>query len=385
VPTFDVDAISLADLRHRQSAKYQYYPADVIPAWVAEMDFPLAPPIAAALHAAIDRSDTGYRSATGLAEALADFSERTWGWTIPLERITPIPDVLTGVAQSLLMLTSPGDGVVINPPVYPPFYSTVRDVVGRRIVEVPMARAADGSYDWDLEAMAAAFARPDVTAFVMSNPHNPTGTVPTVETLAAIAALAQEHRVAVVSDEIHAPLVLPGAVHVPFMSVAPDDADAIILVSASKAWNLPGLKCAQLVSTGRTREVVAARLPLEVTYATGHLGAIAAVAAYRDGRAWLDDVVAIIDGNRALLAELVAERLPRAGYVPPQASYLAWLDFTGYGLGDDPAAALVERAKVALSPGPTYGSGGAGYARLNIGTSPAILREIVDRVGSALQ
>ena len=384
MPTFDVDAIDLAALRERQSAKYQYYPADVIPAWVAEMDFPLAAPIAGALHAAIDRSDTGYRSANGLADALAAFADRTWGWSIPIDRITPIPDVLTGVAQALLMLTQPGDGVVINPPVYAPFFSTIRDVVGRRIVEVPMARAADGSYDWDLSATEEAFARPDVTAFVMSNPHNPTGSVPSVETLAAIAALADAHGVAVISDEIHGPLVLPGAEHVPYLSVAPDDANAIILVSASKAWNLPGLKCAQLVATGHTRELVASRLPLEVTYGTGHLGAIAAVAAYQDGGAWLDDVVAIIDGNRRLLAELLALQVPEATYVPPQASYLAWIDLSACGLGDDPAAVLVERARVALSAGPTYGTGGAGFARLNIGTSPAILREIVDRIAGAL-
>ena len=384
MPTFDVDAIDLAALRERQSAKYQYYPADVIPAWVAEMDFPLAAPIAEALHAAIDRSDTGYRSANGLADALAAFADRTWGWSIPVDRITPIPDVLTGVAQALLMLTQPGDGVVINPPVYAPFFSTIRDVVGRRIVEVPMARAADGSYDWDLSATEEAFARPDVTAFVMSNPHNPTGSVPSVETLAAIAALADAHGVAVISDEIHGPLVLPGAEHVPYLSVAPDDANAIILVSASKAWNLPGLKCAQLVATGHTRELVASRLPLEVTYGTGHLGAIAAVAAYRDGGPWLDDVVTIIDGNRRLLAELLVLQVPEATYVPPQASYLAWIDLSACGLGDDPAAVLVERARVALSAGPTYGTGGAGFARLNIGTSPAILREIVDRIAGAL-
>lgn len=385
VAIFDVDAIDLTELRQRQSAKYRYYDADVIPAWVAEMDFPLAPPIATALHAAIDRSDTGYRSATGLAEALAAFADTSWGWTIPVDRITPIPDVLTGVAQSLLMLTAPGDAVVINPPVYPPFYSTIRDVVGRCIVEVPMQRFEDGSYDWDLPAMETAFAQADVTAFVMSNPHNPTGSVPSAATLAAIAALADAHGVAVVSDEIHAPLVLPGAEHVPYMSVAPDDANAIILVSASKAWNLPGLKCAQLVATGRTRDLVASRLPLEVTYATGHLGAIAAVAAYRDGGPWLDEVIGIIDGNRRLLAGLLAEQVPGAVYVPPQASYLAWIDFTACGLGDDPAAVLVDRARVALSAGPTYGSGGTGFARLNLGTSPAIVREIVDRIGVVVQ
>lgn len=385
VPSFDVDAIDLAALRERQSAKYQYYDADVIPAWVAEMDFPLAAPVAAALHAAIDRSDTGYRSAMGLADALVDFSRARWGWEIPIERVIPVPDVLTGVAQAIGILTTPGDGVVVTPPVYTPFFSTIRDVARRRVVEVPLARADDGSYDWDLAALEQAFARPDVTAFLMSNPHNPTGTVPTPDVLRAIAAIAAANDVTVISDEIHGPLALPGSDHVPFMSVAPDDAKAVILVSASKAWNLPGLKCAQLVGTARTTPPLAEQLPLEVIYGTGHFGVIAAVAAYRYGEPWLDDVIAIIDGNRALLSDLLAEHLPRARYVPPQASYLAWLDLGAYDLGDDPAAVLLEKGRVALSSGPSYGAGGEGFARLNLATSPRILREIVRRMGTVVQ
>jgi cysteine-S-conjugate beta-lyase len=385
VPSFDVDAIDLTALRQRQSAKYQFYDADVIPAWVAEMDFPLAEPVATALHRAIDLSDTGYRSAAGLGEALSGFAARRWGWTVDPERVVPIPDVLTGVAQSLAVLTEPGDGVVVNTPVYPPFFSTVRDVAGRTLVDVPMARSADGAYDWDLEGLAAAFARADVTAFVMSSPHNPTGSVPTRATLSEIARLAAEHGVVVVSDEIHAPLVLPGAEHVPYLAVAGDDADAVALVSASKAWNLPGLKCAQLVGTARTARRISARMPLEVTYGTGHLGVLAAVAAYRDGAAWLDDVIAILDGNRALLADLLREHLPRARFVPPQASYLAWLDLREYGLGDDPSVAVRERGRVALNAGPTFGAGGAGHVRLNFATSPAILREIVRRSATVVQ
>ena len=385
VTSFDVDAIDLVALRRRQSAKYQHFDADVIPAWVAEMDFPLAEPVAAALHAAIDRSDTGYRSALGLADALVDFAGERWGWTIPADRIVPVADVLTGAAQAISIFTMPGDGVVVNPPVYAPFFSVVRDVTRRTVVEVPMAHLPDGSYDWDLAALERAFMRPDVTAFLLCNPHNPTGTVPTPVVLAAIADLAATHGVTVISDEIHAPLVLPGAQHVPFMSVAPDDADAVILVSASKAWNLPGLKCAQMIGTARTAPVLADRMPIEVTYGAGHLGVIAAVAAYRDGGPWLADVRDILDRNRVLLGELLHEQLPQARYVPPQASYLAWIDFRAYGLGDDPAAALLEGARVALSPGPTFGSGGEGHARLNLATSPAILREIVRRVGSVVQ
>jgi cystathionine beta-lyase len=190
--------------------------------------------------------------------------------------------------------------------------------------------------------------------------------------------------VVVIADEIHAPLVLPGAQHTPYLAVAGDQADAVALVSASKAWNLPGLKCAQLVATSATADRMA-RMPLEVTYGTGHLGVIAAVAAYRHGEPWLAEVVGIIDGNRRLLAHLLAEHLPAARYVQPDASYLAWIDFRPYGLGDDPAAVILERGRVALSPGPTYGTGGAGFARLNLATSPAILREMVGRIATVVQ
>lgn len=383
--SFDLDAIDLAALRERQSSKYQVYPPDVIPAWVAEMDFPLAEPVASALHAAIDRSDTGYRSGLGVAEALAEFAAARWSWSLDAADVTPVADVLSGVAWSLNVLTEPGDAVVVNTPVYPPFFSTVADVSRRELVHVPMLRAADGSYDWDLDGMAGAFARPEVTAFVMSNPHNPTGSVPSVATLTAIVELAERHGVLIVADEIHGPLAMPDHPHVPLMTVAPADANAVVLVSASKAWNLPGLKCAQLVGTTRTQPLLRARLPLEVTYGAGQLGVIAAVAAYRDGGAWLDDVVAILDANRLLLADLIAAELPGVGYVPPQASYLAWLDMRSSGLGDDPAAVILERGRVALSSGPTYGPGGEGFARLNFATSPAILREVVSRIARSLE
>jgi len=378
VTAFDVDAIDLAQLRERQSAKYRQYPPDVIPAWVAEMDFPLAEPIAAALHAAIDRSDTGYRSTEGLAEATADFLEMSWQWSVPQDRIVAIPDVLTGVAESIAMLTEPGEGVVVNPPVYPPFFSTIRDIVGRSIVEVPMSEL-DGAYSLDLTGLADAFARPEVTAFLLCSPHNPTGTVPSQAELEEVARLAAEHDVAVIADEIHAPLTLPGARHVPYLTVAAPDARAICVIAASKAWNLAGLKCAQMIGTDETEGIIRRRLPLEVQYGTGHLGVIASVAAYRDGGPWLEQVLGILDANRMLLADLLAEHLPEAGYVPPEASYLAWIDLPGWG--DDPAVAILREARVALNRGPTFGPGGRGHVRLNLATSPAILTEIVGRLG----
>jgi cystathionine beta-lyase len=349
------------------------------------LDYPLPAPIAEALRRAIADSDTGYAWPAGLSEAFAAYAGEQWGWNVAPDRVTTLPDVLTGVAQALLRLTSPGDGVVITPPVYHPFFSVVTDVVGRRVVEAPLARSADDAYVIDLEVLERAFASPGVTAFLMSNPHNPTGGVATRDELRAVADLAARHGVAVISDEIHAPLVLPGAMHVPFLTVVDDDADAVALVSASKAWNLAGLKASQLVSTGRTARTVTARIPMEVTFTTGHLGVIAAAAAYREGGPWLADVVGLLDAQRRLLADLLAAELPRARYRAPEASYLAWIDLSAYGLGDDPAAVILERGRVGLSPGATFGTQGRGFVRLNFATSPAILREIVSRIARVVQ
>lgn len=380
---FDVDAISLESLAERQSAKYRAYGADVIPAWVAEMDFPLAEPIAKALHAAIDRSDTGYQSGQGLREAFVEFAARTWGWEVAPSRVTGIPDVLSGVDWGIRLLTNPGEGVIITTPVYPPFFTTIRDIAERTIVDVPLTNV-DGVYSLDIPALAEAFARPEVTAFVLCSPHNPTGTVPTAQELEQVAALAREHGVAVISDEIHAPLTMPGVQHTPYLSVAGDDARAVALVAASKAWNLPGLKCAQLVSTEVTSVIVREQLPKEVLYGTGHLGVIASVAAYRDGGEWLEQVRGILDANRHAVADLLAEHAPRARYALPQASYLAWIDLSDYGVGDDPSEVLLREARVAVNAGPTFGPGGEGHVRLNMATSPAILAEVIARMGRVL-
>ena len=380
---FDVDAIDPGALRERLSAKYQYYPADVLPAWVAEMDFPLAAPIASALHAAIDRSDTGYRMGGALPEALAHFAEQRWHWTLNPRHVTLVADVLAGIAAALRVFARPGDAVVVCTPVYNPFFSVVRDVAGLRLLDVPLLED-EGVYRLDLEGLAEAFSRDDVSAFVMSHPHNPTGTVFARDTLTAVQELADAHGVLVVSDEIHAPLSLPGRDHVPYLSVVAADAHAVALVSASKAWNLAGLKCGQLVGTDRTARILTSELPLETTMTTSHLGVIASEAAFRDGGPWLDFVRVILDGNRALMADLLDRHLPRAAYTAPEASYLAWVDLRAYDLGDDPAPRILEAGRVALSPGIQYGPGGAGFVRVNMGTSPAILEAIVSGMARAI-
>jgi len=274
---------------------------------------------------------------------------------------------------------------VINPPVYHPFFMVIKDMTERTVVEAPMGRATDGTYFFDLDSLESLFARPDVTAYIMSSPHNPTGNVPTRAELVQIAELAVRHDVAVISDEIHAPLVLPGATHVPYLTVVPPTARAVTVLSASKAWNIPGLKCAQIVSTPAVSTDISRRLPLEMSFGTGHLGVIGQIAAYLAGEEWLQEVVGILDGNRRLVGDLLGASMPEAGYVAPEASYLAWIDLREYGLGDDPAAVILERAGLALSSGPSFGRQGRGFARLNFGTSPALLAQIVDRLASVVQ
>ena len=381
----DVGAITLEHLRQRTSAKWRAYEPDVIPAWVAEMDYPLAAPIAEALHAAIDRSDVGYRFIGDLPLALAEHALATWGWAVDPAHVIVLPDVLTSIAQAIEALTAPGDGVVVNTPVYPPFFSTVRDISGRVIVDVPLLRDPEGRYELDLDGLAAAFERPEVTAYLLCSPHNPTGLTPLADTLAAIAALALEHGVAVIADEIHAQLAHPGVVHTPFLTVASGELTAVSLVSASKAWNIAGAKCAQIVAgSQRVADILAERVPLEVTYATGHFGVLAAIAAYRGGGPWLEQVRAQIAANAQAIHACVVASMPEVRYAAPASSYLGWMDFSAYGLGNDPSEFFLERARVALSAGPTFGQGGDGFVRLNFGTSPAILDEILGRMSRSL-
>jgi cystathionine beta-lyase len=378
-PTLEAfEALSLDELRRRRSEKWRRYPADVLPAWVAEMDFPLPPPVRAVLLEAVERDDCGYANAGELPAAFVGFAASRFGWTVDAARVRLVADVMSGVAEALRALTDPGDRVVVNPPVYAPFFTMTREVE-REVAEAPLG--ADRHLDLDaLERAFAAGAR----AFLLCNPHNPTGTVFTRDELEAVAALSAQHDVLVVSDEVHAPMTMPGAAHTPFLSLGGDAAErGIAIVSASKTWNIAGLKCALLVVGSDRMDAELARVPPHVRYHTGHLGVLASVAAFRDGAGWLESLVVHLDANRRRLSELLHELLPAVRYQPPQAGYLAWLDCRGLGLGDDPAAAFLERGRVALSSGPTFGEQGRGFARLNFGTSSELLAEAVRRMAIA--
>jgi cystathionine beta-lyase len=374
-------ALARADLRQRRSVKWRRYRPDVLPLWVAEIDAPLAEPIERTLAAAVARGDTGYADRGRLPEAFAGFARRRTGWAPDPEHMMVIPDVVGGITEVLRLVTRPGDGVVVNPPIYPPFLSVIADLE-RELVASPLAGGDGSAYRLDLEALDRDRGRAGVAAYLLCNPHNPTGLVLSRAEVAAVARLAARHGVVVLADEIHAPLVYPGKEHTPIATVPGGEA-AVVFVSASKAWNLAGLKAALAIAPSASSWGIVSRLPIRFTNGTGLLGVLAAESAFDSGEEWLDALVAGLDHNRALLARSLAADLPGARHLAPDATYLAWLDLGRLGLGDDPAAPLVGHG-VALSSGPTFGPGGAGFARLNFATAPEIITEAVRRIAKAV-
>lgn len=373
---------SLAVLRQRTSEKWRTYPDDVLPSFVAEMDFDLARPIIDAVTESMAASDAGYGHIGRLGEAFAGFAASRLGWSPDPARIFAIPDVMTGITEMITALTPPGSGVVISPPVYSPFFFRV-GFAGRRVVEAPLRRRDDGGYELDAESLDRALSEDGVSAYILCSPHNPVGRVWTAQELTTVAGLCHARGVLVLVDEIHAPLVLPGAAQVPFLSLDhPVTARTIAFTSASKGWNIPGLKCGIAVAgSGRGFALMEERWEALLP---SHLGVLGSVAAYREAPGWLDAALAQLDENRRLLGRLLREHLPHVGYQPPQASFLAWLDCRALGLGDDPASVFLDKGRVAVSPGPDFGAEGRGFARLNMGTSPALLEEAVRRMAAAV-
>jgi cystathionine beta-lyase len=377
---------TLKELRTRTSEKWREYSADVLPLFVAEMDFALAEPIAEALTAAIRRSDTGYAGAgSTLPDAFAAFAERRWNWRVDPAQVSTTTDVSVVIVESLRLAIASGDGVVINPPVYAPFFDLVAEA-GGRVVEVPLLPpegSATEGWALDLDGLEAAFAA-GARAYLLCSPHNPVGLVHSAEQLTAVAELAARYDVTVISDEIHAPLTHSTTNFTPFLSVSDAAREhGITAASASKAWNLAGLKCAMFVTASQRMSRLLSALPEEVHFRTSLFGRIAATAAFTEGEPWLDAALEAIESNAALLASLLDERMPRIRYRAPRASYLAWLDFRALDWGNDPSVRALSRARVALNPGPTFGTQGRGFARLNFACSPDTLTEAITRLAAA--
>ncbi|MEJ6489691.1 aminotransferase class I/II-fold pyridoxal phosphate-dependent enzyme [Leucobacter sp. USCH14] len=371
----------------RTSIKWSRFGEDVLPLFVAEMDFAVAPEIRRAMIERVEASDLGYIDGPGgLAAAFSDFARDRWSWHVPHDRVHLATDVATAVVEALRVGRPNGGRLALSTPTYPGFFEMLEEVPFD-VVEIPLALSeAAPEVRLDLAAIQRVFASAEgVDAFVLCNPHNPHGLVHAPEDLSELARLAAAHDVFVVSDEIHAPLTFSGVEFTPFAPIAAEaGALSVSALSASKGWNLAGAKCAVLVAADARADELLRRLPPETVTRVSILGLHANIAAFENARAWLDRAIAQVEANVELLAELVARHLPGVRLQRPQAGYLVWLDFRAAGLGDDPYSRILHDARVALNDGAAFGSGGSGHVRINVACAPQTIREAVARIASIL-
>jgi cystathionine beta-lyase len=383
-PPVDLDALEVDRLRTRQGEKWAMYPPDVLSAWVADMDFPAPAPVRRALLQSIERSDIGYPldpDRLGLREAFVDRMHHRFGWTVHPDQCVVITDVVQAVYVALEVYSEPGDGAVIQTPIYPPFLVALRET-DRRLVASPWVQGRSG-FEIDLDQLSRAIdARTRI--FLLCNPHNPTGRVLTREELEAIAEVVLAHNLVVVTDEIHQDLVFSGHRHIPFASLGPEiEARTVTVTSATKAFSIAGLRCgiAAFGSEDLQRQFDA--IPRHVRGGINILGAQATLAAWQHAQPWLDRVLAHLERNRDHVARFVADRWPSVRHFSPEGTYLAWLDFRATGL-DNPGRFFLSKGRVALSQGHLFGEEGAGFVRLNFATSKSILDQILRRMDESL-
>jgi len=374
----------ILDRRQSDSTKWHVYPEGVLPLWTADMDFRSPEAVTAALRARAEHGVYGYcYEPVELRERLVERLARLYGWRVEPEWVIFQVGVLVSFQQVCAVAAGPGDGVLVQPPVYPPIYGAPRHNRSMH-QEAPLRQRADGSYEIDFDAFEAAIT-PETRVFILCNPHNPVGRVYTREELARLAEICLRHDVLICADEIHCDLLAPGFTHTPIASLAPEIARrSVTLMAPSKTFNVPGLR----FSFGIVPDAEL-RAKLTKPYAAdfsdvNNFGLVAATAAYRDGQPWLDALLAYLARNRALVVDFVRRELPQLSVVAPEATYLAWIDCRRSGIVGNPYEFFLRQARVALSNGPDFGTGGEGFVRLNYGCPQATLVEALTRMKAAL-
>jgi cystathionine beta-lyase len=372
-------------LRARGSFKWAAPGPGGFGAAVAEMDFGAAPPILDALAGLSADANFGYLPpflAGELAAACAEYQRRRYGWDVDPALIRHVPDVIKALEIAITYFSRPGSPVILPTPAYMPFLM-VPGFLGREIIQVRM-RDADGFFTLDLDGIEDAF-RAGGHLLIFCNPYNPLGRVFTSAEMAQLTGVVERHGGRVFADEIHGPLVYPGTRHIPYASTSEAAAShTLTATSASKAWNLPGLKCAEVILTNEPDRQRWEEMGFLASHGASNPGVVANIAAFRHGGAWLDEVLAYLDDSRRFLAELLGRRLPQVRYRPPDGTYLAWLDCTAMELPRSPGELVVDRAHVTVVDGPAFGAGGAGAFRFNFATPQPILAEMVERIADAL-
>ncbi|HOG46970.1 MAG TPA: PatB family C-S lyase [Anaerolineae bacterium] len=380
--TYDFDG--LIDRRGTDSVKWRLFGDDVLPMWVADMDFRSPEPVIRALCERVEHGIFGYGvEPPELREVLVQRLARLYGWAVPPEAIVFLPGVVVGLRAACRAVAAPGDGVLVQTPVYPPIWHAWRDT-GLSRHEMALTRGSDGRYTIDFEALERAIDE-RTRIFVLCNPHNPVGRVFSAQELERMAEICLRHDVVICSDEIHGDLILSGYRHRPIASLAPEiAARAITLMAPSKTFNIAGLHCAFAVITDAG---------LRECFCAGQAGLVehpsildyaAALAAYRDGQPWLDELLPYLEANRDYLLEYVRTRLPGVSVGRPEGTYLAWLDCREAGIAGNVHEFFLQRARVAVNDGATFGPGGEGFVRLNFGCPRATLTEGLERMRAAL-
>ena len=382
-------AHELSELRTHRSEKWRAFPADVLPLPVAEMDFPVAEPIRNTLRGMIDKSDLGYLGAIPeMGKAFSTFATQRWGWKSDPNQVRIAADVGVGVVEVLRVITQPGDKILINSPVYPNFWTWITEthLVDVDVPFIHQDHETKGSFwalDW--EGIEKAYAS-GIKAHLLCNPHNPLGRMFSREELSRFAELAHKYGVIVLSDEIHAPLTYEESKFIPFLTLSDHARQVgITITAASKGWNIAGLKCAIIVTEDQKLHERLNAIAPATHYRASLLGAFATVTAFEEGEPWLNALMAQMEINRHLVADLIERFTPKVGYHLPRCSYLAWLDLSQFNLGEDPAATLVEKAKVAFVPGVRFGKQSSQFVRLNFATSPEILEVAFTRLSPVLR
>jgi cystathionine beta-lyase len=378
------DVLDVADLRRRRGVKWTQYPPDVLPAWIADLDFAPAPPIRRVLEEMVAIGDLGYPVRPWLNPLPGLFAERQatrYGWRPDPSRVRVMTDVLQGLEAAVLHHGARGDGVLVQTPIYPPFLEAVR-AGGRRVLENRLVR---GERRWELDLDGFRAAAAEARIFLLCNPHNPSGRVFERAELEAMATAAVEHDLLVVADEIHQDLVFPPHRHVPFASLGPEVARrTVTFTSATKSFNIAGLCCAVAHFGPDAPLATLDAFPPHYLGRVSIAGIEATAAAWREGDPWLAELLAYLESNRDRVASFLRGRLPGADHVAPEATFLSWIDARALELPGGPHAFFLDRARVALSDGLEFGEAGRGFVRLNFATSRAILDTVLERMGDAV-
>jgi cystathionine beta-lyase len=381
-----IDTTTAAMLRARGSFKWTAPGPDGFGAAVAEMDFGAAPPILDALAALAADANFGYLPpflADELAAACAEFQQRRYGWEVDPALVHHVPDVIRALEIAITHFSRPGSPVILPTPAYMPFLA-VPPFLGREVIQVRMLDD-DGFFTLDLDGIEDAF-RAGGHLLIFCNPHNPLGRVFTRKEMTELTGAVERHGGRVFADEIHAPLVYPGMRHIPYATTSQAAAaHTLTATSASKAWNLPGLKCGQVILSNEADQQSWEKMGFFASHGASNPGVVANVAAYRHGEAWLNEALTYLDGSRRLLGTLLGRQLPQVRYRPPDGTYLAWLDCGAMDLPGSPGVLVTEGAHITVVDGPAFGAGGAGSFRFNFATPQPILTEMVELMATALK